>query len=96
VSNYYVKNGMYLNEYGRSGVEEIIISAVGAGERVASVRFASPEIYNQAFSDLITNQKVFGMLKKAGRTANRDLVTSTVSYTKNDDLYIIKINLQYV
>lgn len=92
--NYYVHNGLLLEEYDPDAVQEIVNRAV-AGKQDASFRFTTPEALEGAKEALIGQQEVFGILKAAD-SGTGTLETTSISYSENEELNIFTLYLTYL
>lgn len=56
--NYYIRNGMYIENYSRDKIKQII-SDVLDDDELLEIKFASEEVYDQAIEDLMDNKGIY-------------------------------------
>ncbi len=78
--NYYRYNGLYFDEYSFDSIEEAALRF--EPDSSLSVKFASPEILEEAAYDLIDNQRIFQM----------DFINSEISYSRSASGCILNIS----
>lgn len=81
--NYYVKNGAYIKFYSENAVSSAIASSPYSGE--AELMFADSDVYNKSLEMLFQNGGLWNIAESAG-------IGESVSYTKDDVMYTLKIS----
>lgn len=75
-NNYYVREGLYLEEYDREYIKGLFASAYANGQEFVSFKCANRDVYADAVDDLIKGNAIFDMLQNSNES---------VSYVKDDE-----------
>ena len=89
--NYFVKNGLMLDRYDTDRLLEIIGAAAKRGESELMFQFSNAKAYDTARSRLFDGKELSELLRQAHFTPSVGNSSIRLSYTLNDDLFIIRI-----
>lgn len=78
LNNYYVKEGLYLNNLESLTLERIFRNAYSDGEECVSIRCSDETVFGQVKEHLLDEQHIFQYLKNG---------TTSLTYTYNEELY---------
>lgn len=78
IDNYYVKEGLYLNNLDSLKIESIFDAAYDNNMDCISIRCANETVFQEVQSNLLDNQQIFSYLRPQ---------TETLAYVYNEDLY---------
>ena len=95
--NYFTHNGLVANSV--SEAEQILynqyINAANNHSRYVNIKFANKQIYDQAYSSLITNQGIFTIQAMANSKATNKFNPESMSLMQNTDVCTFEIIISY-
>lgn len=94
--NYFVKKGLFFNEYNNSVEESItkkIVDTLNEGNSVLEFKFASDAVYDKAFTALFKNGQIYGILSRVRKMTAVNVSDTAVSYIQKENFNIIEIVL---
>ncbi len=81
--NFFVRNGAFIQSYSLDAVRDALLASPVSGE--TEIMFGSKSAYNEALNDLLDNERFWELDEYVE-------ISSTVTYTADEDMYIIKFN----
>lgn len=63
VDNYYVREGLYFEQYDEIRIQEIFASAMAEEKETLTLKCADSSVYESVRTELLTNQKIFNFLQ---------------------------------
>lgn len=96
--NYFVKTGAYFEEYNQAckdKIVQLIINEAETDKGSVYLRFADENVYNEAVKDLIDNEKIYELLRKAKNSTDAGFSTTATGYFEQRERYIIAFAPNY-
>lgn len=87
--NYYVREGLFFEEYSFDKVKEVIKARLDRGERTVSLKFATEDVYDEAFRSLVEEHGVFSIISLIG--ADKKKITSSYKYSSKKERRILNL-----
>lgn len=81
--NYFVRNNAFIRHYSLEAVRDALLASPVPGE--TEMMFSSRSVYDEALSDLLDNERLWDLSEYVE-------IGGTVTYTADEDMYIIKLN----
>lgn len=78
--NYYVREGLYFEQYNRQQLENIFDSEAVKQEDYVTLKCADSQVYREMLSEMIDERQIFGIIKNNG---------GAISYASNEELCTI-------
>lgn len=78
--NYYVREGLYFEQYDRQQLENIFDSEAVKAEDYVTLKCADPQVYYEMLSAIIEDRQIFGIIKSN---------EGAISYASNEELCTI-------
>ena len=63
VDNYYVREGLYFEQYDEVRIQELFAAAMAEGKETLTLKCADSNVYELVRTELLTNQKIFDFLQ---------------------------------
>ena len=63
VDNYYVREGLYFEQYDEVRIQELFAAAMAEGKETLTLKCADSSVYESVRTELLTNQKIFDFLQ---------------------------------
>jgi len=95
--NFFVKNGLYFEEYNENTEKSIargIAAAAEKGRKHLEVKFGSAKTYGTAYKKLFKDEKIYEVLTAADKASRKNIVRHSVSYIQNETFHILEIIFQ--
>lgn len=80
VDNYYVREGLYFEQYDEVRIQELFAKAVEDGKETVTLKCANGSVYESICIELLDNQKIFDFIKTS---------EGSIAYTDNKEQYSI-------
>ena len=96
--NYFVRTGAYFEAYGdgcKDRIVELIADAAENGRDYVYIRFANEKAYGDAVEDLIENEEIYNLLKRAKKQTDADFSTTATGYFEQSERLIIAFVPKY-
>lgn len=96
--NYFVRTGAYFEKYDAAcedKIVELIVTQAETEKGSVCLRFANEEVYGKATEELIENEKIYELLRRAKKETDVGFSTTATGYFEQADRFIIAFAPNY-
>ncbi len=96
--NYFVKTGAYFEKYNSAcedKIVELIVIQAETEKDTVYLRFADKKVYRQAIKELIDNEKIYELLRRAKKETDVGFSTTATGYFEQEERFIIAFAPNY-